>query len=83
MPWRIIAGDRSSWQFLDPVLVPPLGLVCHGDPLFPPARKATMAKIAIIGSGIAGLSAAYHLHRQHEVTIYEKAPRIGGHTRTR
>ena len=41
-----------------------------------------MAKIAIIGTGISGLGAAYILNRQHDITVYEKAGRIGGHTRT-
>jgi predicted NAD/FAD-binding protein len=41
-----------------------------------------MARIAIIGTGIAGLSAAYLLDRHHDITVYEKEPRIGGHTRT-
>ncbi|HXC56474.1 MAG TPA: FAD-dependent oxidoreductase [Rhizomicrobium sp.] len=41
-----------------------------------------MAKIAIIGTGISGLAAAYLLDQRHEVTVYEKAARIGGHTRT-
>jgi predicted NAD/FAD-binding protein len=40
------------------------------------------SKIAIIGSGIAGLSSAYYLHQQHDVTVFEAAPRIGGHTAT-
>lgn len=39
-------------------------------------------KIAIIGSGISGLACAYYLHREHEVHVYESAPRIGGHTAT-
>ncbi|MBL6939800.1 MAG: FAD-dependent oxidoreductase [Alphaproteobacteria bacterium] len=41
-----------------------------------------MAKIAIIGTGISGLGAAYLLNRKHEITVYEKAARIGGHSRT-
>ncbi len=41
-----------------------------------------MAKIAIIGTGISGLGAAYLLSRRHDVTVYEKAARIGGHSRT-
>ncbi len=41
-----------------------------------------MAKIAIIGTGISGLGAAYLLARRYEVTVYEKASRIGGHSRT-
>lgn len=39
-------------------------------------------KIAIIGSGIAGNVAAYKLSQQHEVTVYEAASHIGGHTHT-
>jgi predicted NAD/FAD-binding protein len=39
-------------------------------------------KIAIIGSGISGLSAAYFLKDRYDVTIYEKNDRLGGHSRT-
>lgn len=39
-------------------------------------------KIAIIGSGIAGISAAWKLCRQHEVVLFEKESRLGGHTHT-
>ncbi len=39
-------------------------------------------KIAIVGTGISGLAAAHHLHRHHEITVYEAASRIGGHTHT-
>lgn len=38
--------------------------------------------IAIIGAGISGLTAAYYLRRQHRVTLFESAPRTGGHTAT-
>lgn len=41
-----------------------------------------MAKVAIVGTGIAGLSSAYHLHRSHDITVYEKEPCAGGHSRT-
>jgi predicted NAD/FAD-binding protein len=41
-----------------------------------------MAKIAIIGTGISGLAAAYLLHEHHDITVYEKADRPGGHSRT-
>ena len=39
-------------------------------------------RIAVIGSGISGLSAAYFLGKNHEVTIFEKSDRLGGHTHT-
>ena len=39
-------------------------------------------KIAIIGSGISGLSAAYLLSKKYDVYLYEKNQRLGGHTRT-
>jgi predicted NAD/FAD-binding protein len=38
--------------------------------------------IAIVGTGISGLSAAYLLHDGHEVTLFEKNSYIGGHSRT-
>lgn len=39
-------------------------------------------KIAIIGSGIAGNTLAYHLHAQHDITVFEANAHIGGHTHT-
>jgi len=39
-------------------------------------------KIAVIGTGIAGNVAAYHLAREHDVTVFEAEHRIGGHTNT-
>ncbi len=39
-------------------------------------------RIAVIGSGIAGLGAAWALGRRHEVTLYEKDARAGGHSNT-
>ncbi len=41
-----------------------------------------MKKIAIIGSGIAGLSCAYTLYRHHDIEIFEAAEYVGGHTHT-
>ena len=38
--------------------------------------------IAIVGSGIAGLSAAWLLSRRHRVTLFEADDRIGGHSHT-
>lgn len=39
-------------------------------------------RIAIIGTGISGLSAAWLLAQRHEVTVFEKAARLGGHSNT-
>lgn len=39
-------------------------------------------KIAIIGSGISGLGAAYMLHNHYDITVFEKNNYIGGHSRT-
>jgi predicted NAD/FAD-binding protein len=41
-----------------------------------------MKHIAIIGSGISGLTAAYLLSKKHKVTVFEKNDKIGGHTAT-
>lgn len=38
--------------------------------------------IAVVGSGISGLSAAWLLAQGHDVTLYEAAPRLGGHSNT-
>ena len=38
--------------------------------------------IAIIGTGISGLGAAYLLNPHHDITVYEKNAYIGGHSRT-
>jgi uncharacterized protein len=41
-----------------------------------------MAKIAIIGTGIAGLGSAHFLHRHHALTLFEQNDYVGGHTNT-
>ncbi len=39
-------------------------------------------KIAVIGSGISGMTAAYLLHGDHDIEVFEANDYIGGHTRT-
>ena len=41
-----------------------------------------MPKLAIIGTGIAGLGCAHFLHRDFEVTLFEQNDYAGGHTNT-
>ncbi|HMH64112.1 MAG TPA: FAD-dependent oxidoreductase [Rhizomicrobium sp.] len=41
-----------------------------------------MAKVAIVGTGISGLGSAFLLNPDNDITVYEKAARIGGHSRT-
>ncbi|WP_171172143.1 NAD(P)/FAD-dependent oxidoreductase [Ruegeria sp. HKCCA0370] len=44
--------------------------------------RGVRKKIAIVGAGISGLSAAYYLSENNDVTVYEAEPRLGGHART-
>src|SRR6478672_4979132 len=39
-------------------------------------------KVAIVGTGISGLSAAWLLSQRHDLTVYERADRVGGHSNT-
>lgn len=41
-----------------------------------------MKKIAIIGTGISGLSVAWLLHEKYDITVFEKNDVLGGHTNT-
>lgn len=41
-----------------------------------------MARIAVVGAGISGLSCAYLLQEAHDIVVLEGEPRPGGHSRT-
>lgn len=51
------------------------------SPSFAAPSKAPL-NVAVVGSGVAALSAAWLLSREHRVTLYEKAERLGGHSNT-
>lgn len=46
------------------------------------AATGIRKNIAVIGTGISGMSAAWLLNQRHDVTVYEKDQRIGGHSNT-
>jgi len=45
-------------------------------------NSLTKPRVAIVGSGIAGLTAAYRLQSDVDVTVFEQNDWIGGHTHT-
>jgi uncharacterized protein len=47
-----------------------------------PATGDRRLKVAVAGSGIAALSSAWLLAKRHEVVVYERADRLGGHSNT-
>ena len=42
----------------------------------------TRRRVAVIGAGVSGLTAAYVLQRDADVTLYEADDRLGGHAHT-
>jgi predicted NAD/FAD-binding protein len=46
------------------------------------AAQGGRGRLAVVGAGVAGLTAAYLLQRQFDVTLYEASDRLGGHAHT-
>lgn len=62
----------------EPIQIGPLGWISAYANVAPPAKE-TGKRIAVIGGGMAGLSAAWQLRKKgHTVTVYDDAPSIGG-----
>ncbi|MEQ8510071.1 MAG: NAD(P)/FAD-dependent oxidoreductase [Rhodospirillaceae bacterium] len=45
-------------------------------------RNKAKLKIAVVGTGVSGLSAAWLLNKRHDITVFEQDSRIGGHCNT-
>jgi len=52
------------------------------DPRAPLSAPSKGLRVAVIGSGVSGLSAAWLLSKAHEVVVYERDRRLGGHANT-
>jgi predicted NAD/FAD-binding protein len=46
------------------------------------SKEIKMERVAIVGTGIAGMIAAYLLHKTYDITVFEKKGYVGGHTHT-
>ncbi|AXG81642.1 NAD(P)/FAD-dependent oxidoreductase [Streptomyces paludis] len=44
--------------------------------------QPSIPRVAVVGAGVSGLSAAYHLRDRARITVYEREDRLGGHANT-
>jgi predicted NAD/FAD-binding protein len=77
---KYVAG-RAADHFINKGVIRPVP-GCVTDRQQNSGPQMNKMKIAVVGSGIAGLSAAWLLSKKHQVTLYEAADRLGGHSNT-
>jgi predicted NAD/FAD-binding protein len=54
----------------------------EAQPVAPDPRAGERLRVAVVGGGVAGITAAHVLQRRHEVTLFERNDYVGGHTHT-
>src|SRR6056297_507839 len=90
---RCVATRRDVSRYVEPgaetcdAAGPPGPIEARPSPAYPPepvvtSRRRARVRIAVVGTGIAGASTAWLLSGRHEVHVFEREGRPGGHTHT-
>jgi hypothetical protein len=82
--FALIFFYKCNWTLVHPAIFCTNTKKAGVPPPMPFETKPAMPrKIAVIGAGISGMGAAHMLGVDHDVTLFEAEPRLGGHARTR